>query len=173
MSAGLTLDPHHRLRRREGGAVGPVGAEDVEGVGDGDDPGFDWDLLAGQAVRVAGAVHALVVVEHAQHLAREAAGGAEDRETELGVGAHDPPLGFGQRAPLVQDLRRDPQLAHIVEQAGPAQDLLLLGGQAEGPPDAHGQIRHTPVMSFVRQCRSVRHHHPPPPAPRRDIGPVL
>ena len=51
-----------RLVVRSGAPVRPAERDRVVGVGDGHDPGAERDLLAGQAVRVAGAVPALVVV---------------------------------------------------------------------------------------------------------------
>src|SRR5437763_1385987 len=62
-----------RLRRWTGGAagcgpadgllVGPGRRHDVVGVGDAHDPGTEADLGAGEAVRVAGAVPSLVVLD--------------------------------------------------------------------------------------------------------------
>ena len=46
----------------EGGAVGSQGGHGVVGVGDGDDARTQGDLVAGESVGVAVAVHALVVV---------------------------------------------------------------------------------------------------------------
>src|SRR5690349_2514465 len=46
--------------RRPGAAVGAVGGHGAVGVAAGDDAGLDRDLVAGEAVRVAGAVVVLV-----------------------------------------------------------------------------------------------------------------
>src|SRR5437773_5433189 len=49
---------------RKGRAVGPALGHRLVGVGDGDDLGREGDLVGAQALRVAGAVEALVVAEH-------------------------------------------------------------------------------------------------------------
>ena len=59
------------LGARARGAVDAVRAHRVEGVGDRDDPGEERDVAAGEAVRVATAVEALVVVAHAVEDGRE------------------------------------------------------------------------------------------------------
>src|SRR5215216_565066 len=52
------------LLERPPAPVGPVARHRVEGVRDGQDPGGERDVLAREAVRIAEAVEALVVVAH-------------------------------------------------------------------------------------------------------------
>src|SRR5262249_61382586 len=67
-AARAELAPRLLLEHAQGvlvvacGPVDPVGQHRVEGVGDGDDAGAERDVLAGQLVRVAPAVAALLVL---------------------------------------------------------------------------------------------------------------
>ncbi len=63
---------------RHAGAIGALGGQGVEGVGDREEPGLEGDLLADEPARVAAAVEALVVVEDAvEHRLRGAQGPAD------------------------------------------------------------------------------------------------
>src|SRR5262245_25506381 len=61
LRAGVRSEFGEGLIHGEGGAVRLIRGHGVEGVRDGNDAGQPGDLLAGQAVRVAGAVPALVM----------------------------------------------------------------------------------------------------------------
>ena len=90
----------------------------VVGVGDGHDPGAERDLVGAQAVRVAVAGVALVVVEDDRHGVLERGGLLEDDLADARVLDDRPPLGRGQRGRLLEDLLRDGDLADVVEQGG-------------------------------------------------------
>ena len=64
LGAGLALELVERLLDGSGGPVRPVVDDRVVGVDQADDPRPDRDPLAAQAVRIARAVPALVVVAH-------------------------------------------------------------------------------------------------------------
>ena len=80
--AGAAAQLGQRVFDRVRGAVDAVGHHRVEGVADGDDAGAERDVLAGEAVGVAGAVPALV------------------------AGAHDAPRPAAARAPRPGSARR-------------------------------------------------------------------
>ena len=74
-----------RLGRRPRGAVDPRRQHRVERVGDVDDAGAERDVLAPQAVRVAGAVEALVVVADRGHGVVQEAEAVDDPRALVGV----------------------------------------------------------------------------------------
>src|SRR5205814_8988950 len=78
--AGVVEHSEQSLVRRDRLTVWPVSGQHVVRVGDGDDPRLDRDLNRSQAVRVARAVHPLVVIEDAEHLAGDAACAPYDRD---------------------------------------------------------------------------------------------
>src|SRR5262249_58992789 len=59
--AAFELGKRFSLRYRR--VIRPFGRHRVVGVGDEDDPCAEWDLVARETVRIAGAVPALVVME--------------------------------------------------------------------------------------------------------------
>lgn len=61
----------------------------LERVGDQDDPRLEWDVPAGEALRVASAVDTLVMVQHETRLVGELSRG-DDVVPDLRVGAHHP-----------------------------------------------------------------------------------
>src|SRR4051794_12147447 len=85
LRAGAVGDHRARLDDLGGGAVGADRRQRVEHVGHGEDPRRQRDGLAGQAVGVAGAVPALVVVAHDE-------------------------LGLAQEVDLAQDLPADERM---------------------------------------------------------------
>ena len=133
-------------RARSSAHRGPVwSARDhrLVGVGDGDDPRPDRDLLAGEPVRVAAAVVPLVVVEHDRRRVAQRAGLLEDDLADLGVLGDDPPLRLVELARLGEDLVRDRELAQVVEQARRPDPVDLAGRAGPGswpPRPAHSAI---------------------------------
>ena len=128
--AGVLAQLVEGLLHRAGRPVGAAADDGVEGVGERDDAGAERDALALQAVGIAGAVPALVVVaddgrEVARHAQRVA-----DALADLGVLAHDPELVLGQRPGLVQDVLGDADLADVVEQRAVGHALQLAVAQA-------------------------------------------
>ena len=98
-------------------AVGAVGGHRLERVGGEDDPRLEGDGVAGEAVRVAAAVEALVVVAHPVRLERHV-GGLDDVEPEQRVALHHLVLVVGEPAGLVEDRVGHADLADVVQQAG-------------------------------------------------------
>ena len=88
---GAALELAQRVRRGKAAPVDAVGRHRVVGVGDEEDPRAERDLLAGEAVRVAGAVPALVVVEHPGRDGLDAER-VEHAEADLGVPLEHEPL---------------------------------------------------------------------------------
>ena len=81
-------------------------------------------VLAGEAVGIAGAVPALVVVQHpVRH--RLDAEALEHPVGDLRVALDDEPFGARQLAGLLEDLFRDRELAEVVQAAGEARQLDL------------------------------------------------
>ncbi len=109
-----------------GAAVGAVGGERVEDVGDGDDAGLEIDVVALQAARIALAVEPLVM----------GAGdcGRDRRRRRCARGSCSPSAGMAldlgpfvviELAGLVEDLVGDAELADIVQQRGAPQTAAL------------------------------------------------
>ena len=107
-----------------------------------------------QAVRVAGAVPALVVVENpvGDRLDAEA---LEHPVADLRVALEHHPLRLGERARLAQDLLRDRELAEVVQAGGEAGQLDLLVGEAE-PARRSGRRGRRRAASGCRCRRRAR-----------------
>jgi len=112
---GARVRGAHRL------LVGADGRHHLEGVGHRDDPGTPADLLARQSVRVARPVPALVVLVHrTTPLTEPRQQGGREPGTFGRVPTQGVPLGRVRCAWLVEQRRRDDQLAQVVHQRGPA-----------------------------------------------------
>ena len=128
-----TRHPPHlgdRLRRGQRRAVGVAGDHDVVGVGDRDDPREQRDRLAGQAMRVALAVPALVVAEDDLRHRRVGLHARDDAGALLRVAAHDLPVLLGQRRGREQDRVGERELADVVQQPGRVDEVLLVARAA-------------------------------------------
>ena len=123
-------------------AVGALRGHGVEGVADGDDPRSKRDLLAGQAVRVARAVPALVARADDRADRLQGGRGAEDALADDRVAAHELPLGVVQRPRLVQDRIGDGHLPDVVQLSGAGQLVEVLGCQVELAADRLGHLGH-------------------------------
>ena len=82
-------------------------------------------LIATQAVRVARAVGVLVVVQHALEDRFERADGMQNLIAAGRMPLDHGVFGIGEPAGLVQDVLRDADFAHVVEQGRPFQFLKL------------------------------------------------
>src|SRR5689334_19947407 len=111
------LAPHlrDRLFRAPRRAVRPGVDDGIEGVDDPDDPGAERDRIAAQAVGVAAAIPALVVVADDRPERRAPGEGQADPLADDRVAPHLGPLPVGQRAGLGQDRVADPDLADVME----------------------------------------------------------
>src|SRR5918993_149299 len=87
-------------------------------IADREDAGNERDLLAGEPMEIAGAVPALVVVSDAGPDDVVVDEGSHDRFAEGDVLLDDVVLLCSQLSGLAQDRVRDPDLAHVMEQAG-------------------------------------------------------
>ena len=105
-------------RGREGGGrpVRAVGGQRVERVGDREHARGERDRVAREAVRVARAVPALVVVADDELALAEEVDVAQDLRADHGVAAHQRVLLLGQRAGLEQDRVGHGDLADVVQQ---------------------------------------------------------
>ena len=101
-----------------GAPVGPGRGHRVERVGHRDHPGELGDLVAGQAHRVALAVHPLVVVHDAVQRLGQEADLPDDLQAAHRVQLDGGELLLGQRPGLLQHLGRHAELAHVVQHAG-------------------------------------------------------
>ena len=92
----------------------------MEGVAGQDDARPQRDVVAGEALRVAGAVPVLVAGEHDRARAGQGGHRLHDPRAVLWVPAHDRPLLVGERTGLVEDPRRNADLADVMERRGDA-----------------------------------------------------
>ena len=107
-------------RERERLAIRPCRGHGREGVADGEDPGDERDLLTHEAIEVALAVPALVVVTDPGPDDLDVGQVAHDQVAERDVLLDHVVLVRAERAGLAQDVVRDADLADVVEQTGDA-----------------------------------------------------
>lgn len=134
---------------RQGSAVGSVRGHGVVRIGDGDDARAEGDLLAGEAVRVAGSVPALVVMADVQPPAAEHAELVGEFATLGRVVLDEGPLVLSERGLLEQDAVVGGDLAEVVDPRRGDDHLDLPLGQSHGPGDLAAQGRH-PLRVLVR-----------------------
>ena len=131
LGAGLGRAGRLLVRARRG--------DHVVDVGDRDDASGEWDLLSGDATRVALAVPVLVVVpDRVGPRAQPFVEGLDERLAVQGMAAQLLPFLVRRLAGLVQDLGADVELADVVEERGPIQTVELLSCQAELLAEAVG-----------------------------------
>ena len=106
------------------------------GIAGEDDPAADRDRRACEAVWIALAVPALVLVADDASHGAQARDGAQDALADRRVLTHDHPLPLAQRAGLVQDLVRNPDLADVVKErrGADAADLFAVQRQRVAHP---------------------------------------
>ncbi len=151
--------PHHRrvevsggtarqlgpgLDGRTGRLVGADRGEHVEHVRHGDDAAGLRDLGAAQPLRVARTVPLLVVFDDREHAVAQPGGQrCSELGAHLGVQLDDGELFVGQRARLVEDLRRHAQLADVVDERRPAQPIEFTPGEPHLLADHLGVCPHS------------------------------
>lgn len=101
---------------------------------------FQWDGVADQPVRVALAVPALVMVQHSVGQRGQRRDLAQQARANQGVHPHLAPLLLVEGARLEQDLRRDGDLAHIVQERAEAQALAPLAAEAQALGHGHDVV---------------------------------
>ena len=123
-------------------AIGTVARHRVERVRHGEDPGGEWDLVALQAVGIALAVEALVMVAgHVAHHLRQVEL-VEDVARDLGVLAHLLELVAVEPAGLQQDAIRDADLADVVDHRAHLHGLELVVAEAKLAREHQGVLGH-------------------------------
>ena len=108
------------------GAVGPVGADRVEGVGAEDDPADQRDLWAAEAVGIAVTVPALLRGAHPGRDLPELVDGAQDALADDRVVPDQPPLGCRRLRRLLEQCGRESDLADVVQACGDPDVLPLV-----------------------------------------------
>ena len=167
---GIELDPgelpelgHRLLTRERRQAIGARCRHRLEGVGHVEDPRQHRDLVAHQAVGIAGAVVPLVVVSNDRQLGRQPRHRGDDVRADHRVRVHDRALLPGQEARLVEDAVRNADLPDVVEQPTPLQGLELLLGPPHHAPDVHRDhldplaVAGCPVAPCVDGLRQAGH----------------
>src|SRR6476620_1230772 len=140
LGARVAGELSHRLGVLHRLAVRPVRGHGVVRITGEDDPAGDRNRRARQAVGIALAVPALVLVaDDASHGAKTR-DGAQDALADRRVLAHDLPLTLGERTGLVEDLVGNPDLADVVKERRGADTADLLAVQRQGLADPRGQV---------------------------------
>ncbi|MNZ76812.1 hypothetical protein D3C78_953310 [compost metagenome] len=106
----------HGFGRRPAALVGAVGGDGVIDVANRRHPGQQGDVVAGQLVRIAGAVDFFMVVEAGLAHGGVDVHGLQHLPAPLGVGADMGKLLVVQRSGLVEHGRGDAGLAEVVQQ---------------------------------------------------------
>ena len=134
---------------RDGALVRAVVDHRGIGIGNRDDPGTERDLRRPQAERIPASRVALVVVEDDRSGVLEGRRQLQDDLADPGMLDHAPPLGAGQLAGLVEDLGRNGDLAHVVEQRGHADSIDLPLGKLERSRHRHDDRRDQRRLALV------------------------
>ena len=127
----MLLDLGKSGDQRPGGTVRSVRRQRIERIGHEDDPGRQWNLIAGEPVGIPGPVDALV--------ARAGALADDGMEVELRedvvrrkwMGLDDCPFRLMKRAPLAENLLGDADLADVVKERSDLDGLELLAAVPE------------------------------------------
>ena len=147
------LSVYHRmvgdLFQQLGDAVAVVLPERDEGIGHRQDACQERDAFAGQAVRVAAAVHAFVMIaHHVQSFAEHMVQGQGDAVAIHGVLFDDVPLRRVKLTRFVQDFQRSADLADIVQIAPVAQGFEIALAQVQAPAQLEGDVGHALRVPF-------------------------
>ena len=155
LRAGVVADLGQRVLAAHRLAVGAVGGHRVVRVAAEDDPRGERDLLAGEAVRVAPAVPALVAGADDLADARHQAADAVEQQLALDrVRLDQLELLVGELGRLVQDLLGDRDLADVVEQRGELE--LLAVGLRDAPSRPRPRRRARRPSGSGRRCSRPR-----------------
>ena len=161
-AAGLVLQRGHRHRFGHGAAVRAIAGQGVVVVDDADDARAERDVLAGQAVGIAGAVPALVVRADQRHDRIRERHVRDDLGADARMRLDAGELLGGERPRLREDVLGHGQLADVVQQRRglDAADLALAHaerlGQAAGQPlDAADVLREGVVLGVDRRGQGL------------------
>ena len=127
-----------RGARAQPPAVRALGGHRVPGVGRQDDPRLERDLVALDAVWIAAAVQAFVVMTDHAGLGIHAEASQQALACR-GVVLNPLVLGGGQRARLSQDGGSDRELAHVVDDRRAGQDHQPVDAEPQLAPGGHRQ----------------------------------
>ena len=121
-------------------AVGTVGGEGVEHIGDREDAHLQRQALTGETVRVAGAVDPLVMVlDELEHQGMEAAQLGEEGAPVCGMALHDVELLVREAGGLLEHLGRHGELADVVQEPAGGQETQAAGRQMQVLAHLHGE----------------------------------
>src|SRR5205085_11976674 len=149
--------------------VRAIGRHRVEGVAAADDPRQERDLLAGEPVRIALAVPALVAgADDPADLAEQAADAVQETLAFERVPFDDRALLVVQRSRFVDDRLRDAHLADVVEEGDELRVAQLAGAQPEPARDREGEL--DDVAAVRARIRIVGLDHVPEQEGRASIG---
>ena len=169
---GDELLPGRRRRHRD--LVGPGGGHHLVGVGDGQDPRPERDVLAGEPVGIAGAVPLLVVVADGVGPGAEPGHQRFDEVCALlRVALERRPLLVVGTVGLVEDRAGHGQLADAAEQCPPAELVPLHVGEPGFLRQQIGQRAHpfrVPPGPPVMGAQGRPPEPAPPPRPPRRCG---
>src|SRR5881397_3145599 len=126
VAAREALDLGERLILAACWAVRTLGEHRFEGDRDSEDARREWDLVANERIRIAGAVPALVRVTYDRHHAAQEPDRLEDARTKERVLLHDLFFFGRQRSGFRQDRGGHADLAERVEERGVAQIAELV-----------------------------------------------
>src|SRR6202163_4626302 len=135
------FDLFQRLVWGERRTVDPVGPQVLEGVGHGNDPRTEWDVLALEALRVAGAVKFFVVMPDQRGNVVETLDRTDDVGADLGMPPHPGHFIFRERHRLPENPVRDPDLADVMKDGAQTDGGRLVAGQAHPFGTGAGQLR--------------------------------
>ena len=107
------------------------------------DAGPERDLVAPQAVRIAGAVDALVMVPNRRNRIVEEAEAIDDARAFVGMALHQRPLLLGEARGLQEDRVRDRELPDVVEQRCVPEQIELGLREPEFPADRKRELLDT------------------------------
>ena len=149
--------------------VRPPVRQSVEDVGDRGDAAEQRYLLAGDSVRIATAVEALVVRRRdlLGDVEQRRAAAGKDRAADFDVGLDEPELGLGERPGLEQDPIRDADLADVVQRRPLVDQVRLVLSQLElacdrtsGPAHSLSVLAGLVVAILRGQCQALKDLQP-------------
>jgi hypothetical protein len=144
LGAGATPDLADRVLEAGPLAIGAVGGHRVQGVGQGEDPGPDVDLLAEESPGVALAVEALLVAEDDRRRGAEEGDALDHLVADVRVALHLRPFLGSEASRLEQHRVGHADLPDVVEERAAA-DLLQLRAAEPQPLGDGGGVFHHPL----------------------------
>jgi hypothetical protein len=138
----------------QGRPIRPVRRHGLHHVGDGEDASLEQDVLAHQAVRVAGPVHTFMVLRHDLGHRLAEADALEDPGPGPGVLPHEGVLDLAEGGRLAEDLRGDRDLADVVDVAGQGESFAA-ADLVHGPSSSRCACSSCPAPAMRGRNRST------------------